>query len=133
MRLVGRAKHAHEPAESVGSDSMVASNPVDPRSGSLQHEVAYEAGPPRQARRPAPPSRAPARHRATSPERSPSPPTSEQSSAAPTRPAAHQAPGVNVEWGSFLHVKLGNQISSETAHPGDEWSGTLSQAVMVGD
>ena len=40
---------------------------------------------------------------------------------------------MNVEWGSFLHVTIADRISSETAHPGDTWNGTLGQSVMVHD
>ncbi len=139
----GCAKHDTQTAQSAGSDSLIASNPLEAPSGSLKPQVPYEPAPaaapeptpaPRHAARP--PEEHVRRHHERA-HATPTPSEPRESSEAPAPEAAApgpaSAPGLNVEWGSYLHVTIADALSSETAKVGDAWSGTLKDPVYVRD
>lgn len=95
-------------------DSLLASNPSEQGSGNLTPQTEYQEPAPKQAEpAPAPPRRNPASTRTTS---SPKP-----------------APGVAVPAGTAFTVAVMAKITSETAQPGDTWTGSVKDPVIVGD
>src|SRR5512143_1865763 len=97
--LAGCAKPAKETTADLGSDSLIVSNPVEAPSGNLTPQQPYEPAPAGTSRNPARPPRA-NRGTAPPPASAQAPEASSGARTARTRPA----PGVVVEWGSFLHV-----------------------------
>jgi len=128
--LAGCAKQSSDMSASVSRDSLIASDPVELPNGNLTPQETYEAAPeaPPPARRQPAPRRPAATSQTARSETPRSEPTPEQS---PPRP--RQAPGVVVQWGSTLHVVVADAITSETAHAGDAWTGTLTDPVFVRD
>lgn len=97
-------------------DSLLASNPTEQTPGDLTPQTDYQAPAPE-----APPVQAPV--------------TSKPKASTP-RPAATSpkpAPGVTVPAGTGVKVAVAAKISSETAQPGDTWTGTVQEPVVVGD
>jgi hypothetical protein len=129
LALAGCAKKQNETATSSTNDSLIAGNPVEPPSGNLTPQTPFEPSP---APKSATPKPAPRPKRAAAPPsaREPAPETQPQASESP-QPS--RGAGLVVEWGTNLHVAFGDAISSETAHVGDEWSGTLADSVFVKD
>ena len=99
-------------------DSLLASNPTEQSSGDLTPQTDYQAPPPPE---PAPPT--PTR---TQPKPKPSTP---RETASTPRPS----PGVTVAAGTAMKVAVSASITSETAQPGDTWTGTVQDPVVVGD
>jgi hypothetical protein len=98
-------------------DSLLASNPTEQTPGDLTPQTDYQAPQPEVT----PPVSAPV--------------TSKPKPSTP-RPAASSpkpAPGVTVPAGTGVKVAVAAAISSETAQPGDTWSGTVQEPVVVGD
>src|SRR5262249_17365271 len=116
-------------AASASSDSIIASNPVETPDGSMTPQRAFEPSEPARGKRTPPPK--PRRIGASGPaaQRTQEPPA--EASTAPTR--SPQSPGGVVQWGSVRQVVVSEAMSSETAHPGDAWSGTLAESVFVRD
>jgi len=98
-------------------DSLLASNPTEQTSGDLTPQTEFQEPPQRET----PPAPAPAPRKKASP-----PP--ERTASAPK-----QDPGVTVPAGTAVKVAVTAQVSSETAQPGDTWSGTVQEPVIVGD
>lgn len=101
-------------------DSLLASNPTEQTSGDLTPQTEFQEPAPQEppVQRPAP---------ATS--------TSKPKPAAP-KPVAtpvRSDPGVVVPGGTAVKVSVSAKISSETAQPGDTWTGTVQEAVIIGD
>lgn len=109
-------KTADNTAGSAASDSMLSSTPVEQPQGQLQPQGTPDQS--AQQTAPAPVSQS----RASTPVHRPAP--------AP-RPAA--APSATVAGGTGLGITVGTAITSETASPGSAWSGTLKEAVIVGN
>jgi hypothetical protein len=110
-----------EDAAQQGStvDSLLASNPTEQTSGNLTPQTDYQ-----QPAQQEPPTPAPT---TTRPKPSQSrPPTSTTSTPRPS-------PGVTVPAGTGVKVAVAAKITSETAQAGDTWTGTVQDAVIVGD
>ena len=101
-------------------DSLLASNPTEQTSGDLTPQTDYQEPP---APEPTPPAPAPTRT------------TSKPKPAAPrpSTPAPAQAPSLTVPSGTAVKVAVAARITSETAQPGDTWTGTVKEPVVVGD
>jgi len=130
--LSGCAKQASDSAATASSDSLIASDPVEPPSGNLTPERPYETS---HAPQSSPPRHGARTARSTSEmSRPPVPPSAPQegvpSASAPRQP---QAPDLVIEYDSALLVSIADSISSETAKSGDSWQGTIAKAVEVGD
>ena len=107
------AKKAEQAAESA-SDSLLASNPSEPASGNITPQTDYQQPAAEQPPAPAP------RPRSEAPRSAPAP-----------RPAPAN-PGVTVPEGTPIKVTMDAQISSETAQPGDTWTGVVKEPVVIG-
>ena len=104
--------------EGSAVDSLLASNPTEQSSGDLTPQTEYQQ-PPQQEN--TPPTRAPSTTRPKS---------------SPSRPATstpRPAPSVTVPAGTGFKVAVTAKITSETAQAGDTWTGTVQDAVIVGD
>lgn len=99
------------------ADSLLASNPTEQTSGDLTPQTEFQPEPSSPTTTPAP---------ATKPKpASPKPAAPKPSSPAP-------APGVTVPAGTGVKISVDTKISSETAQPGDSWTGTVNEAVIIG-
>jgi hypothetical protein len=107
-----------EVAQDSTVDSLLASNPTEQTTGDLTPQTEYE--------QPAPEAEpAPVRRASSTPRRTTT-----------TRPATASTPrqtGVTVPAGTPIKIKVATQISSEQAQPGDTWTGTVEEPVIVGD
>jgi hypothetical protein len=108
------ARKAEQTAES-SSDSLLASNPSEPAVGNITPQTDYQQPPAAEQ----PPVPAP-RPRSQAPRSAPAP-----------RPAPAN-PGVTVPEGTPIKVTMDAQISSETAQPGDTWTGVVTEPVVIG-
>lgn len=114
--IAGCGAKNQDQALETSSDSLLAANPSEPAPGDLTPQEAYQQ--PAEPAPVAPPTPAP-KPRATRP----SPPA--------PRPAAVN-PGVTVPEGTGIKVVVNAQISSETAQPGDTWTGEVKEPVIIG-
>ncbi len=124
------SKKADNLASQTSSDSLLASNPVEQPQGNLTPQTQYQ--PPQEQKNeppaPAPTPRAkkPARSHTSTPAAS-TPSSSSQSS------SSSGDKGVMLEAGTPIDVTVQTQISTETAHAGDTWTGLVKENVIVGD
>jgi len=117
--LAGCGKKAEQAQQNTSTtDSLLASNPTEQQNGNLTPQTNYQQQPQTQN----PPAAA-----ATKPASKPKP------KPAPATPKPAEAASVTLPAGTPFHVLIGTTISSETAQAGDAWSGTLKEAVPVGD
>ncbi|MEQ1833390.1 MAG: hypothetical protein ABL977_10080 [Candidatus Eisenbacteria bacterium] len=102
------------PATGASSDSLLASSPIEPQQGQLQPQTDFQpqTTPPAETPTPAPKSEAP----------KPKP-----------KPAPPAAPTATLAQGTGLKISVGAALSSETATIGQEWQGTINEAVTVGN
>jgi len=98
------------------SDSLLASNPTEQTSGNLTPQTEYQQPPAQEQTAPAP---APKKKTTKPPAESPR-----------HEPAAN--PGVTVPAGTPIKIAVDAKISSATANPGDTWTGTVKDAVVIG-
>lgn len=112
--LASCAKKTDQLTETA-SDSLLASNPTEQTSGNITPSTEYQTPPAEQ-----PPAPAPIRRASTRP-RPATTPASEPRNA-----------GVTIPAGTPLAIEVAAQISSETAQPGDTWTGTIKEPVVVG-
>ncbi len=113
---LGCGKKAEQATTESSSDSLVASNPTERQSGDITPQTTYQEPPKTQAPPPAP---AP---RTTRPAQKPAP-----------KPAPAEAPSVTMASGTAVKVEVTAAITSETAHAGDAWTGTVKDNIIVGD
>ena len=103
---------AQESESSV--DSLLAANPTEQTPGDLTPQTEYQ--PPQQEEpAPAPATTAPRKARRPAP-------TTE----------APKSSGVTMPAGTPLKVAVSAKVSSETAQPGDSWTGVIQEPVIVG-
>src|SRR5262245_19897188 len=125
-------KQARESAETFSSDSLIASDPVEPPSGNLTPEQPFETSPA--------PQSSPLRHEARTARppskktRPPVPQSASQEASVSSESVARQpqVPDLVVEYDTFLHISIADSISSETARSDDSWQGTIAKPVEVG-
>ncbi len=117
----GCGQKAQPQAGSSTSDSLLSSNPVEQPQGQLQPQSGMQSGGTTQQTAPAPET-----HGTT-----PAPKTTHRPSSNPS-PPAHEAPSATIPAGTSVKIAIDNALSSETAHAGDSWSGTVQEAVTVG-
>ncbi len=114
--LAGCTKKTDQSATMTSADSLVATNPSEQAPGNLTPGQAPQETPP-----PAPVQSAPKPHR------SPSKTTPKSAPSAPVET------GTLVPSGTGLTVVFSTDVSSKDAKAGDSWTGTLKEAVIVGD
>ena len=115
VALVGCGQRTEQ--TSTEADSLLAANPVEPPEGDLSPQTDYQNTPDTQS----PPAPAPRRNPTPAPRR-------------PSSPApAPSNPGVTIPAGTGIRVAVNTKVSSETSQPGETWSGTVVDNVVVGD
>jgi hypothetical protein len=119
VMVAGCGAKKNEQALESSSDSLLASNPSEPAPGSITPQTEYQQ--PQQPAQEAPSAPAP------KPKVKPAaPPHSESPKAAPVNP------GVTVPEGTPIKVAVDAEITSETAQPGDTWTGVVKEPVVIG-
>lgn len=97
------------------ADSLLASNPTEQTTGDITPQTEYQPEPAATTQAPAP---------------KPKPASPKPSAPKPSAPAP--APGVTVPAGTGVKISVDAKISSETAQPGDTWTGTVNESVVIG-
>ncbi len=114
LALAGCARKA-EQASTSSADSLLATNPVEQPQGSITPQTEYQ----QQEQQPEAPA--------------PKPKTKTTKPPAPApRAEAPENPGVTVPTGTGIKIAVDVQISSETAHEGDAWTGVVKEPVVIG-
>lgn len=106
-----------EQAATDASDSLLAASPVEPPQGELTPQTDYQS-PPEPEKTPAP-----------APSKKPAAPAKKPSAPAP----APVNTGITIPAGTGIKVSITAKVSSETAQPGESWSGTVVDNVIIGD
>ncbi|HTR97699.1 MAG TPA: hypothetical protein VMH61_07325 [Candidatus Acidoferrales bacterium] len=132
LALTGCGNKTATNTGTVASDSTLASNPVEQSQGQIQPQAGAQAGGTQQQTAPttesgSTPAPEHPHHSTTHRASSGSSGGEAVQAQAPAEPA-----GVTVPAGTTLKVTLGAAITSETAQPGQSWSGTLKEAITVG-
>ena len=120
MMLAGCSQKAAQntPASGASSDSLLASSPVEQPQGQIRPQTNF------------PPEAAPA---TPTPTPTPAPKTETPKPKRTPPPAqAPAAPTATVAAGTGLKITVSSALSSETATMGQEWSGSIAEAVVVG-
>jgi hypothetical protein len=104
-----------EQAATATSDSLLAQSPIEEPQGTLTPEQQYQP----QEQAPVEPPPAP---RPAAPKPKP----------APTPRPAPASPGMTVPAGTGMKIAVESALTSETAQPGDAWTGTVKDPVVVG-
>jgi hypothetical protein len=118
------AKKQETAQQATTVDSLLASNPSEQNTGNLTPQEQYQQPAPQEQTPPAP---APATHTT---KKHTSPPASSSSHTATSTP---QHEGVTVPAGTSFKVAVSTGITSATAMPGDSWTGSVKDPVIVGD
>jgi hypothetical protein len=98
----------------TATDSLLSANPLEDATGDITPQEDYQAAQPATT----PPAPKPAAK-----------PTPKPSS--PPAPAAN--PGVTVPAGTAIALSVNTQISTETAQPGDTWTGVTTAPMVIGN
>jgi hypothetical protein len=115
--LAGCAKKADQ-AATTASDSLLAQNPVEQTEGSVTPQEPYP-----QVSEPAP---------APEPTPAPTPSASKPKPKPAPAPKPAEKPGMTVPAGTAFKISVSTALTSETAQPGDTWTGTVKDPVVVG-
>jgi hypothetical protein len=116
IAAVGCSKK-QDTAQQSTVDSLLASNPTEQSSGDITPQTEFK-----QQAQQQPPAQAPA-------------PVAKTASTKPrtTTSTPKQEPGVTVPQGTAIKVAVSAHITSETAQPGDAWTGTVQEPIIIGD
>ena len=117
LALAGCGQKSAETASTASSDSLLASSPIEPPQGELKPQTDFQPEP------------APAETPTPVPVPAPKP----QAAAPKPKPAAPAAPTATIAAGTGLKVTMGTPLTTETAQPGQEWTGMIAEAVTVGN
>src|SRR5262245_15734949 len=115
--LSGCAQKADQTASGASSDSLLAASPIEPQQGQLQPQTDFQP-------QTTPPATTPAVT---------TPPPAPKATPAPAPKPKPVAPTATVAAGTALKIAMTGALSSETAAEGQSWSGTMSEAVTVGN
>jgi hypothetical protein len=112
-----------EVASETTSDSLLASNPVEQPAGNLTPQTQYE--------QPSQPTNEPEPPAPTSAPTHSKPKTTKHT---PTSTPTHsdEPQGVTIAEGTPMTITVSGPISTESAKPGDSWTGTVKDPVIVG-
>ncbi|MGH7741739.1 MAG: hypothetical protein ACRENS_06920, partial [Candidatus Eiseniibacteriota bacterium] len=113
------SKQGDQQGARTGSDSLLSTSPVEPPQGNLTPATQFQGETPAAS---APEAAAP----------SPKPKPKPKSAASAPKPQPAENPGVSVPAGTAMEITVNAKISSETAHAGDTWSGTIADPVVIG-
>jgi len=118
------AKKQETAQQETTVDSLLASNPSEQTQGNLTPQEQYQQPAPQEQ---TPPTPAPVSH---TPKKKSPPPTHSNYTASNSTPKPQ---GVTVPAGTSFKVAVSTGITSATAMPGDSWTGTVKDPVIVGD
>jgi len=113
------AKKQETAQQETTVDSLLASNPSEQTPGNLTPQQQYQE--------PAPQAQAPPTPAPTPKKKTPRPSSSSTASSTPR----HE--GVTVPAGTSFKVAVATKLTSATAMPGDTWTGTVKDPVIIGD
>lgn len=113
----GCGQKTEQAADTTSADSLLASSPLEQPSGDLTPQTEFEQAPEPAAETTPVPATRPAT-------------TKPKPSVVPTPPK--EAPGLTIAAGTPMKVAVTTKITSETAVPGDSWTGTLAEPVALG-
>jgi hypothetical protein len=125
--LASCGKKTEQAQQATSADSLLASNPTEQQPGDLTPQAPYDQNNPQGEQPPAATSNTtppPVTHTTSHPK--PKPHTTSHSTSAPS------SRGVNIPAGTAMSVTMTTALTSETAQPGDAWSGTVKDAVILG-
>ncbi len=105
-------KPADQTAGTASSDSLLASSPIEPAPGQLQPQTDFQP-------------------QTTPPATTPTPAPKTEKPPAP-KPTPAPAPTATVAAGTGLKVTMTSALTSESASVGQEWTGAIAEAVVVG-
>jgi hypothetical protein len=124
LTLAGCSKQTAQNSPGASSDSLLASSPVEHPAGQIQPETNM---PPQTAPATTPPNPAPLSQQPVANQ------TPEKPKPSPShKPAPPAEPSATVAQGTPLKITVGSGLSSETATLGQEWTGSIAEAVTVG-
>lgn len=103
-------------AQESSVDSLLAANPTEQTPGDITPQTEFEQQPEAATQAPAP---------------KPKPAAPRPQAPRPQAPAPD--PGVTLSAGTPIKITVGTAITSETAQPGDTWTGSVQEPVIVGD
>jgi hypothetical protein len=112
-------------AQESSVDSLLAQNPSEQSSGNITPQTEYQEP----AQKPPAPQE-PVRHSTTPVAKTAS--TKPHTTSTPVA-APREEPGVTLAQGTGIKVEVSAHLTSETAQPGDTWTGTVKDPVVVGD
>jgi hypothetical protein len=119
IAAAGCGGNKQEANQESSVDSLLASNPSEQSSGNITPQQEYQQQPE------APPANAPVAKQASTKPKS----TTTVRASSTTR----TEPGVTVPSGTAIKVSVAARVTSETAQPGDTWTGTVREPVVIGD
>ena len=119
LALAGCAQKTEQASETA-SDSLLAANPAEPPQTGITPQTEYQPESPKQETPPPP------KPVASKPKPKPAPPAEE---APRTQPAPR---GVTMPAGTAIKINVAAQITSETAQPGDTWTGVVTEPIIIG-
>jgi hypothetical protein len=132
IAAVGCGGGQKQAAQESSVDSLLAQNPSEQNSGNITPQTAYQQPDQQQPPQTETPA-APTKHHSTPVAKTAStkPHTTTTTSTAVSHP--HEEPGVTLAQGTGIKVAMSAHLTSETAQPGDTWTGTVKEPVVVGD
>ena len=120
LTLTGCGQKTETATSQSASDSLLAASPVEPPQGNMTPSQDYQ----QQQSQQAPAANTPPSTPAT---------TKPKTTKPTTKPApAPEKPGVSIPAGTALKIAVNAQLSSETAHAGDAWQGTVAEPLVIG-
>ncbi|TMQ70165.1 MAG: hypothetical protein E6K80_09340 [Candidatus Eisenbacteria bacterium] len=123
IAAAGCGGNKQQASQESSVDSLLASNPSEQSSGNITPQQEY------QQQQQAPPT--------TGATASKPPSTKTRTKTVSARSASHAVhasePGVTVPSGTAIKVAVSARVTSASAQPGDTWSGTVKDPVVVGD
>lgn len=110
-------KPAEQASTGASTDSLLASSPIEQPQGQLQPQTDFQPQTTPGSETPKPETPAPKNEPAPAPKPKPAP----------------AAPTATVTAGTGIKITMGGALTSETATVGQEWSGTVAEALTVGN
>jgi type IV secretion system protein VirB10 len=120
----GCARKTAQTTNTATSDSLVASNPTERPAGDITPQTSYQEPQKQPETTPPPATHHMTTHHATTP-------THEHSTATTTTPST--PPGITVAAGTPIKIEVATDVTSETATPGETWTGSVKENVIIGN
>jgi hypothetical protein len=124
--VAGCGRKTDQAQQMSSADSLLASNPTEMQPGDLTPQAPYEGTVPPDAEQP------PAKTTSTNPPPASKPVSRPRRSTSSSSAPAPTSRGVTVPAGTELEIAVNTALTSETAQPGDAWTGTVKNTVVLG-